>query len=229
MNGTDLENIVFIGRTMEEYKAFFQLEERDLQGKRILDCPAGACSFTAEAAADVTAVDLAYRFPAGVLYEKGSQDIDRAAALIQGASNQYVWNYIKDASQLKQRRERALRLFTEDYERRAERYVQARLPELPFEDDAFDLVLSAHFLFTYADRLDYCFHEQAVREMLRVTSSELRMFPLLDYKGRRSRYVDDVKQFAEREGWLAEEIPVSYEFQKGANVLLRIRKREDTC
>ena len=32
--------------------------------------------------------------------------------------------------------------------------MTAALPDLPFPDDAFDLVLSSHLLFTYADRLD---------------------------------------------------------------------------
>lgn len=43
----DLERIVFIGRTYEEYIRMFDLLESDLIGQRILDCPAGACSFTA--------------------------------------------------------------------------------------------------------------------------------------------------------------------------------------
>ena len=43
----ELERIVFIGRTFEEYLQMFKLKEADLVGRRILDCPAGACSFTA--------------------------------------------------------------------------------------------------------------------------------------------------------------------------------------
>ncbi len=38
----DLERIVLIGRTFEEYLNMFSLSEGELQGKRILDCPAGA-------------------------------------------------------------------------------------------------------------------------------------------------------------------------------------------
>ena len=43
----DLERIIFIGRTFEEYLDMFSLSVEELKGKRILDCPAGACSFTA--------------------------------------------------------------------------------------------------------------------------------------------------------------------------------------
>jgi hypothetical protein len=59
----DLERIVFIGRTFEEYLNMFSLSVKDLKGKKILDCPAGACSFTAlgnKSGLDITACDIAY-------------------------------------------------------------------------------------------------------------------------------------------------------------------------
>ena len=59
----DLERIVFIGRTFEEYLNMFSLSIEELIGKKILDCPAGACSFTAvgnKSGLDVTACDIAY-------------------------------------------------------------------------------------------------------------------------------------------------------------------------
>lgn len=34
-----------------------------------------------------------------------------------------------------------------------ERYVAVELPSLPFIDNAFDITLAAHFVFTYASRL----------------------------------------------------------------------------
>jgi len=54
----DLSRIVFIGRTFDEYMSMFNLTQEDLVGRKILDCPAGACSVTAKAnqlGADVTA------------------------------------------------------------------------------------------------------------------------------------------------------------------------------
>ena len=49
-NGRDhqLDRIVFIGRTYDEYRRMFRLHERNLVGRKILDCPAGSCSFAAE-------------------------------------------------------------------------------------------------------------------------------------------------------------------------------------
>ncbi|MGG2066221.1 AzlD domain-containing protein [Bacillus sp. S14(2024)] len=45
----NIERAVFIGRTFEEYCDMFQLHDEDIQNKKILDCPSGACSFTAVA------------------------------------------------------------------------------------------------------------------------------------------------------------------------------------
>ncbi len=51
----------------------------------------------------------------------------------------------------------------------SERYIPVTLPSLPFMNEEFDILLSAHFLFMYADRLDYQFHIETVKELLRVT------------------------------------------------------------
>lgn len=58
VNKWDLNRIVFIGRTWDEYMRMFGLTKEDLVGRKILDCPAGACSFTAvsnQLGMDVTA------------------------------------------------------------------------------------------------------------------------------------------------------------------------------
>lgn len=39
MSKLELDNVIFIGRTYEEYIAMFGLKEDELVGKRILDCP----------------------------------------------------------------------------------------------------------------------------------------------------------------------------------------------
>ena len=61
--------------------------------------------------------------------------------------------------------------------------MPASLPRLPFPGGRFDLVLSSHFLFTYADRLDLEFHRAALRELHRVARREVRVFPLLEQGG----------------------------------------------
>lgn len=85
------------------------------------------------------------------------------------------------------------------------------------------MTLSAHFLFTYADRLDAEFHRAALRELLRVAGKELRIFPLVDQSGRRPDEAERLIAFAQSEGWDAETKAVPYHFQRNADHVLILR------
>ncbi|MNP80315.1 hypothetical protein D3C76_1783760 [compost metagenome] len=74
----------------------------------------------------------------------------------------------------------------------------------------------------YGDRLDVEFHLETLRELLRVTKAEIRIFPLVDLSGRRYPHLDEMISYIQRQGWSAEEIQVPYEFQKGADSMLRL-------
>ena len=61
----DINRVVFIGRTFDEYMKMFNLSLESLKDKKVLDCPAGACSFTAIArqkGIDSTSADIVYFF-----------------------------------------------------------------------------------------------------------------------------------------------------------------------
>lgn len=223
----DLSRIVFIGRTFEEYMLMFNLSVEELAGQKILDCPAGACSFTAIAnrhGAEVTATDIAYYHSYDQLAAKGSEDIEHAMASMDTAKLNYKWDYFKSVEGLRAHRIQALRDCTQDMKQFPDRYVPAVLPKLPFGDKVFDLTLSAHFLFMYADRLDYDFHVRSIQELLRVTKEEIRIFPLIDLSCKRYEHLDQLVDFIQSQGYMTEEVEVGYEFQKGANRMLRIKK-----
>ena len=223
----DLERVVFIGRTFEEYLKMFSLSEEELQGKKILDCPAGACSFTAvgnKSGLDVTACDIAYYHSGQELKNKGLQDIEHAMEHMEKAQNNYKWNYFKDIEGLRNHRLSALQDCTKDMRESSERYIPVTLPSLPFKNEEFDILLSAHFLFMYADRLDYQFHIETINELLRVTKQEIRIFPLVDLEGKRYEYLDKFISYLNSNGCTVEEVNVSYEFQINANSMLKIRK-----
>ncbi|MFD1888235.1 SAM-dependent methyltransferase [Paenibacillus wenxiniae] len=225
----DLSRIVFIGRTFQEYLSMFNLTEQELIGRRILDCPAGACSFTAVAStlgADVTATDIAYYYPFDQLAEKGLADIEHTMLHMEKVQSNYVWDYFQSVAGLKQHRSQALADWAEHMRQCPERYIPATLPQLPFQADAFDLTLSAHFLFMYGDRLDIDFHLRTIQELLRVTKQEIRIFPLVDLSCRRYQHLDQLIEWIESVGYQTEEVTVPYEFQKGANRMLRIVKNE---
>jgi predicted SAM-dependent methyltransferase len=223
----DLERIVFIGRTFEEYLQMFNLSPEQIIGKSILDCPSGACSFTAGAnrnGGQAMGVDIAYAYAPEELARKGKQDIVHAMLQLEKVRDNYIWNEFKSIDELRQARIEALDTSTRDRMESPERYVHAALPELPFHDRSFDLILSAHFLFMYGDRLDYDFHVQALQELLRVTKGELRIFPLTDLSCNRYEHLDRLLEETLNGEYIAEEVRVPYEFQKGANHMLRISR-----
>ena len=97
---------------------------------------------------------------------------------------------------------------------------QARSPELPFGDDAFDLVLSSHLLISYADRFDRSFHHNAVRELMRVAATEVRIFPLVTMDTTEYPHLDALRQCLADDGITTDILSVDYEFQAGANAML---------
>ena len=134
------------------------------QGTALLDCPGGASSFALEAARkgyDVTACDILYDRGATVLFEKGKKDFAHVFEKFDGVSHLYAWDYYRSKQQVMTLRNKALELFVEDFSGYSAegRYIPAGLPLLPFPDGMFSLVLSAHLLFLYGDRLDLDFHK----------------------------------------------------------------------
>ncbi|MDM5187946.1 methyltransferase domain-containing protein [Bacillus sp. DX4.1] len=223
----DINRVVFIGRTYEEYKSMFRLQGEEIKQNKILDCPSGACSFTAvsnQQGGDVTACDIVYQIPIGELYNKGLQDVIHTMEHIEVAKDNYIWSYFSSVEDLQKHRLEALETCSRDIKENPSRYVYATLPELPFEDEEFDILLSAHFLFMYSDRFDYAFHVNTVKELLRVVKKEVRIFPCIDLKGDRYEFLDALIEDLQNKGYEVAEVEVPYEFQKGGNTMLQIKK-----
>lgn len=223
----EIERVVFIGRTYEEYCDMFQLQDKDIQNKKILDCPAGACSFTAVAnlkGGDVTACDVVYQFDGEALHEKGLQDVIHTMEHMEIAKDNYIWNYFSNVEDLKKHRLDTLEACGTDMKQNPEKYVYATLPNLSFQDEEFDMALSAHFLFMYGDRFDYDFHVETITELLRVVKQEIRIFPCIDLKGERYEFLDELIGILRNKGCEVAEVQVPYEFQKNGNTMLQIKK-----
>lgn len=112
-------------------------------------------------------------------------------------------------------------LFLEDFEagKAQKRYIAASLPRLPFEDEAFDLVLVAHHFFTKAMDLSAMIVD--LTELMRV-ANEVRIFPLLSSDGALTQRVGEVAAYLQGQG-LGVEIKSSlFELQKYGNALMRI-------
>lgn len=225
----DIDRIAFIGRTFREYSEMFALDESAIRSGPVLDCPAGAASFAAEAhrmGIDVAACDILYDRPVEELASKGEKDIAHIYEKVGEASHLYAWEYYKNRDELIAFRKRALESFLADFPEGLGqgRYVRAELPRLPFPDGAFQLLLSSHFLFLYGDRLDLDFHVASLRELLRV-SEEVRVFPLHGLDARPSPHLGKAIEVLAKESVKIETLKVPFEFQRGANEMLRISKR----
>jgi len=220
--GPDRGATLISARPLAEYRAMFDLRDADLAG-RILDCPGGGASFVAEAATlgvDAVAVDPAYRRPAAELASLVLEEVDRGNRYVIANRHRYVWTFFRDAGHHRELRREGARRFAEDYAHDPERYVPGELPDLPFADDAFDLVLSSYLLFTYADRLHDDFHLQALCEMARVARGEVRAYPLIDILGVPHPRLDELRARLGGAGIDSEVRGVPYEFQAGATEML---------
>jgi SAM-dependent methyltransferase len=225
--GPDPDNVgsyLISARSFEEYLAMFDLTEHELRGD-ILDCPGGGASFTARAAAldgvRALAVDPVYATPATDLARLVIDETERGTAHTAAGADRYLWHFFGDTNGHRSIRQRSASLFADDLLANPRRYVTAALPELPFADGSFDLVLCSHFLFTYADRLDLEFHRQALEELHRVSRGEVRIFPVLDQAGRSlDTLLDALRAGLQARGVASELRSVPYEFQRGGNQML---------
>ncbi|MFZ6006498.1 MAG: class I SAM-dependent methyltransferase [Nitrospirota bacterium] len=223
----DIDRIAFFGRTYAEYMDMFGLDESLLRQGQILDCPAGASSFAAEAhqkGFNVTACDILYDLTADKLLEKGKKDIRHVFEKFDEVNHLYVWKYYKDKDEVMTLRNKALEIFADDFNSgfKKGRYKHSELPHLPFSDKRFSLVLSGNFLFLYGDRLDSDFHVACIKELIRVCSGEVRIFPLIGLDFKPYPYLDDILSSLDSNRIKVEIMEVPFEFQKGANKMIKL-------
>ena len=138
--------------------------------------------------------------------------------------NNYVWTNIKNLEELENIRMSAMRSFLSDFEKGKQdgRYIYHELPNrLIYADDSFDIGLSSHFLLMYTV-LGYEFHIQSMTEMLRVCK-EIRIFPIVDLDANKTDLISKVINYFDKR-YDVEIRKTQYEFQKGDNNMLIIRK-----
>ena len=222
-----LDDIVLIGRTFAEYHSLFALDNTNADDV-ILDAAAGVSSFCAEANAagfHVTASDQIYRFAAETIAAQCANDLDTVLDKLPDVADMYVWETIPDLPRLKTERQRAYTIFINDFRRHGHnRYVPTTYPRSAFKDNQFTLTLVSHFLFLYDEHLNYDFHKATIQELLRITSREIRLFPLVNLRYQQSRFVTQIINDPDFASHTFEIVRVDYEFLKGGNEMLVICK-----
>ncbi|MCK4911331.1 MAG: hypothetical protein KAR83_06800, partial [Thermodesulfovibrionales bacterium] len=208
-----LEHIAFLGRTFQEYLDMFGLTSDALRGETVLDCPAGPSSFVAEARSmgiKAIACDPCYSLTGEGLEKKAAEDLAHVFDSFDSFRDNYIWTYYEDKEQIISLRRQATERFLNDYGESAgsDRYVEAALSALPFPDNAFTMALSGHFLFLYEDWISIDQHLQYIRELLRVASREVRLYPLVTLEAEPYDYMGYIVSTLEDEGIRAEVDPV---------------------
>jgi hypothetical protein len=209
----------------------FDLSEQDLK-LRIIGCGDGPASFNTEMfqlGHRVVSCDPLYQLTTSQIQER--IDVTYENVMRQTHENQrnFVWTRIKSPEELGKVRLAAMKKFLADFAsgKRDGRYVTAELPDIPFQPDSYDLALCSHFLFLYSDILSLEFHQRAIEEMCRV-ACEARIFPLLNYNAKPSPFVEPLLKLLAAAGYNTSIETVPYEFQRGGNQMLRIRKEART-
>jgi len=223
--GLQLDRVVLLGRTYDEYIRSFALQMEQWRGKKVLDVASGVGSFRAEASAlgyDVTAADRIYDISPEELAARCATDLDHIIDSVRDL-NVYRWdNFYGTPERLRGLRERAYKTFLQDYGRHGDRYVKINLPRLPFRDGDFDLTLVSYLLFVYEDQLSYEFHKESIREIMRVTRGEARIYPTVTFEAEPSKYLaklgEDLLEFS------VKVINTDFEFLRNSNNFLQISR-----
>jgi hypothetical protein len=227
----DLKQIVPWGRSLQEYVDMFALSEEELT-KPILGCGDGPASFNAELTrrgGTVVSVDPLYAFGADEISQRIDETFHDVMRQTRQNEHEFVWKHIRSVDELGQVRMAAMRNFLADYPQGRDdgRYLPQSAPVLSFPDDSFGLALSSHFLFLYSDHLDLMFHIDTIAELCRVCG-ETRIFPLLQLGAIPSPHVEPVTEHFRSQGYEVMQVQVPYEFQRGGNQMLKIRKVEQS-
>jgi len=219
------------GRSFDEYRRMFALSDNDFC-LRIVGCGDGPASFNTEMfqrGYRVVSCDPLYQLNAARIQERIDVTYENIMQQTYQNQHRFVWTSIKTPVELGALRLAAMERFLADFVdgKKDGRYVTGELPDLPFEGGAFDLAVCSHFLFLYSDILTLEFHRRAIEEMCRV-ASEARIFPLLNYNAEPSPFVEPLLDELANSGFSASIETVPYEFQRGGNKMLRVRRLEKT-
>lgn len=222
-----LNNIVPWGRNFSEYVAMFALSDDDLS-KPILGCGDGPASFNAEftrQGGEVVSIDPLYAYDVDDIRQRIDETFDHVIKETRMNVYEFVWQNIRSVDELGQIRMNAMNDFLLDYPKGKieKRYIAESAPIMSFTDDSFCLALVSHFLFLYSDHLDLKFHIDTITELCRICG-ETRIFPLLQLGATPSPHVQPVFDHFKSIGYEMEKVKVPYEFQRGGNLMLRIRR-----
>ncbi|MBX7211932.1 MAG: class I SAM-dependent methyltransferase [Verrucomicrobiaceae bacterium] len=226
--GLVLDEVVLVGRMLDEYRRFFSLDLDALHGRTVLDVASGVSSFCVEANAlgiRATACDAIYELDHAVIRARCARDLEKVTRAMSGLQT-YRWETIGGLEAMHGLREQAYLKFLADYPaQRGTRYVPGVLPVLPFADRSFDLTLCSYLLFVYEEHFDYEFHRQSLLEIMRVTRNEARFYPTVNYECARSEHLMRMLEDKALRHLRFEIVPTDFEFLRNSNNCLHVTRK----
>ncbi|REK77485.1 methyltransferase domain-containing protein [Paenibacillus paeoniae] len=219
-------------RGFAEYQAMFQLKKEELAAGPILDVAGGGSSFTAEARKkgyEAMAADPRYSGDIGAWVEEAREEIAVSTAKLDGLKERFDWSYYGSIENHRSGREKSLKLFEEHVASTegGHRYIGGSLPELPFDDNRFSLVLCSHFLFLYVEQFGYDFHKASIRELMRVCrpGGIIRVYPLLSLKWEPYAKLEELMEAVRQAGGTPEILESGLPFIPGSDRMITITKK----
>ena len=221
----ELAEVVPWGRSFDEYVAMFALSPRDLES-RIIGCGDGPASFNAELTrrgGRVVSIDPLYECRVGAIADRIREVTPIVLGQLRQNLDEFVWRHFDSWEAVAAQRHASMSAFLEDYggPGRGDRYIAAELPSLPFASGSFDLALCSHFLFLYSQHFTLEFHVASMRELVRL-APDVRVFPVLELGGARSRHLEAAIDTLRADGHAVDVRQVEYEFRRGGNEMLVI-------
>ncbi len=188
--------IAVTARTLQDYVQMLMVSDEDISNGPILDCPGGASSFAAQVrlrGGRVLSADPIYYQPGAAILSRVHASLDNAPAWFSEHHACVDWNYLGSVPAYVRASAAAADLFASEYNSESENYVAAALPELPFNDDSFQLALCSHLLFSHSETLTFDEHVAGIQELCRVTHGEVRVFPVVNVKGATFPRLNDLR------------------------------------
>ncbi len=224
----ELKNVVPWGRNLDEYINMFNLTDVD-RAKKIISFGDGPACFNSEMTqknGKVVSIDPVYQFSTQEIKQRIDEIKDTVIEQARNNASNFVWKTIRNIEELEQIRLTAMNKFLLDFEngKNEKRYINHELPnKTEFDDLAFELGLSSHFLILYS-QLGLGLHIASITEMLRI-SKEIRIFPLLNLDAKESELLPDIIEYF-GSNFIVNIQKVNYEFQKNGNKMLTIKRKQ---
>ncbi len=225
MQTTIFNDILFVGRSLQEYVDMFALSAADLQ-RPILSVASGGSSLGAELRSSnpaVTSLDPLYSQPPAAVEQLITQQLQRLEDAIDEGSPEWVWSYHRSKQDLLTSRTKTLHAFLNDYRLHHgnDNYITDALPFVSTERK-YGLCLCSHFLFLYGNLLDYDFHIASVQRLLEI-ANEIRIYPIMTQELVQYPHLNTLRDELQQKGIRSYTVPVPYRLRKDSNHMLVIR------